>query len=69
MESPRGCRQNRVVAALEAAAAVQQPAPHRRDKKNGEEEDRDKKKAWEGAIRRSDGVRIFTQGRGRFVNC
>ena len=32
-ESPRGCRQKRAVAALEAAAAVHQPAPHRRDRK------------------------------------
>jgi len=32
-ESPRGCSQKPAVAALEAAAAVQQPAPHRRDKK------------------------------------
>jgi len=49
-ESPRSCRQKCVVAALEAAAAVQQPAPHHRDKKNREEEARDKKK---GKLERS----------------
>jgi len=43
---------------------LQSSSPHRTaaTKKNGEEEARDKKTAWEGVIGRSDGVRIFMKG-------
>ena len=61
-EPRRGCSRGRGCSPLACAAPPRQ--------KKSEKEARNKEKtAWEGAIGRIDGVRIFTHGRGRFDNC
>ena len=61
-EPRRGCSRGRGCSPLACAAPPRQ--------KKGEKEACNKEKTvWEGAIGRSDGVRIFMQGRERFANC